>query len=95
MKTTEGLPTLLRGFFEGYLAGQRDVSPNTIMAYRDAFKLFLRFAAKRASRQVVRLRLDDFNAAELAELDARHGAPLGSEVAELRQLVGGQPYLAR
>jgi site-specific recombinase XerD len=59
MKTTEGLPTLLRGFFEDYLAGQRDVSRNTIMAYRDAFKLFLRFAAKRASRQVVRLRLED------------------------------------
>ena len=28
------LPTMLRGFFEDYLAAQRDVSPNTILAYR-------------------------------------------------------------
>jgi hypothetical protein len=26
------LPTMLRGFFEDYLAAQRDVSPNTILA---------------------------------------------------------------
>ncbi len=42
-----------------------------------------------------RLRVDDFNAAELRQLDARHGAPLGGEVTDLRRLVGGQPYLAR
>jgi hypothetical protein len=35
------LPTMLRGFFEDYLAAQRDVSPNTILAYRDAIKLLL------------------------------------------------------
>jgi hypothetical protein len=28
------LPAMLRGFFEDYLAAQRDVSPNTILAYR-------------------------------------------------------------
>lgn len=55
----ETLPTLLRGFFDDYLAAQRDVSPNTIFAYRDSIKLFLRFAAKRRGRQVVRLRLED------------------------------------
>ncbi len=53
------LPTLLRGFFEDYLAAQRDVSPNTIFAYRDSIKLFLRFAARRSGRQVIRLRLAD------------------------------------
>ena len=53
------LPTLLRGFFETYLAGQRDVSPNTIFAYRDSIKLLLRFAAHRVSRQVIRLQVDD------------------------------------
>jgi len=37
------LPTMLRGFFEDYLAAQRDVSPNTILAYRDAIKLLLGF----------------------------------------------------
>lgn len=52
-------PTLLRGFFEDYLAAQRDVSPNTILAYRDSVKLFLRLAARRTGRQVIRLRLVD------------------------------------
>lgn len=59
MKNTSSLPTLLRGFFEDYLTGQRDLSPNTILAYRDGFMLFLRFAAKRCNRQVIRLRLED------------------------------------
>jgi site-specific recombinase XerD len=47
--STQSLPTLLRGFFEDYLAAQRDVSPNTIFAYRDSIKLFLRFAARQSS----------------------------------------------
>ena len=59
MSTKTTLPTLLRGFFETYLAGQRDVSPNTIFAYRDSIKLLLRFAARRGGRQVIRLRVDD------------------------------------
>jgi site-specific recombinase XerD len=57
--STQSLPTLLRGFFEDYLAAQRDVSPNTIFAYRDSIKLFLRFAARQSGRQVIRLRLTD------------------------------------
>ena len=65
MKTTHSLPTLLRGFFEDHLVGQRDVSPNTIMAYRDAFLLFLRFAAKRRNCQVIRLQLEDLGPATL------------------------------
>ena len=60
MQTT--LPTLLRGFFEEYLAAQRDVSANAIYAYRDAIKLLLRFAARRTGRQVIRLRLADLGA---------------------------------
>ena len=56
------LPTLLRGFFEEYLAAQRDVSVNTTLAYRDSLKLLLRFAARRTGRQVVRLRLADLGA---------------------------------
>jgi len=59
MSTQTSLPTLLRGFFEDYLAAQLDVSPNTIFAYRDSIKLFLRFAARRNGRQVIRLRLND------------------------------------
>ena len=74
MSTKTTLPTLLRGFFETYLAGQRDVSPNTIFAYRDSIKLLLRFAARRVGRQVIRLRVDDLGSdtvlAFLAYLEA-------------------------
>jgi site-specific recombinase XerD len=62
MSTPTDLPTLLRGFFEEYLAAQRDVSTNTVYAYRDSFKLLLRYTARRTGRQVVRLRLADLNA---------------------------------
>jgi Phage integrase, N-terminal SAM-like domain len=67
MTTVRLLPTLLRSFFEDHLSGQRDVSPNTIMAYRDAFLLFLRFAAKRNNRQVIRLQLEDLGPATLQD----------------------------
>ena len=63
MSAQTSLPTLLRGFFEDYLAAQRDVSPNTIFAYRDSIKLFLRFTARRSGRQVIRLRLTDLGSA--------------------------------
>lgn len=62
MSTKTSLPALLRGFFEAYLAAQRDVSPNTVFAYRDSIKLLLRFAARRTGRQVIRLRVDDLGA---------------------------------
>ncbi|MFQ5473457.1 MAG: tyrosine-type recombinase/integrase, partial [Dehalococcoidia bacterium] len=62
MSTQTSLATLLRGFFEDYLTARRDVSPNTIWAYRDSIKLLLRFAARRSSRQVIRLRLGDLGA---------------------------------
>ena len=70
------LATLLRGFFEAYLTAQRDVSPNTVFAYRDSIKLLLRFAARRAGRQVIRLRLNDLGAdtvlAFLSYLETEH-----------------------
>jgi len=53
------VPGLLRSFFEDYLAAQRDVSQNTIYAYRDAIKLFLRFAARHRGRQLLRLQFAD------------------------------------
>jgi site-specific recombinase XerD len=62
MSIQSALPTLLRGFFEEYLAAQRDVSANTIHAYRDSLKLLLRFAAQRSGRQVIRLRPEDLGA---------------------------------
>ena len=44
-----------------------------------------------------RLQLEDFDLAQVEELNRRHGAPLGSpeEVADFYELTGGQPYLTR
>jgi len=44
-----------------------------------------------------RLTLHDFTLAELAELNSRYGCPLteSSEVQQLHELLGGQPYLVR
>src|SRR5260370_7043085 len=62
MSAQTPVPGLLRGFFEDYLAAQRDVSQNTIYAYRDAIKLFLRFAARHRGRQLLRLQFADLGA---------------------------------
>lgn len=45
MKTPELGPRLHR-FFQEYLRTQRNVSPATIVAYRDTFRLLLRFLKK-------------------------------------------------
>src|SRR5258708_30969251 len=62
MSAQTPVPARSRCFFEDYLAAQRDVSQNTIYAYRDACKLFLRFAARHRGRQVLRLQLADLGA---------------------------------
>ena len=38
MSETKTLLSLVQAFFQDYLAGQRGLSPNTILAYRDALK---------------------------------------------------------
>jgi site-specific recombinase XerD len=60
------LPTLLQGFFHQWLAGQRNASRHTILAYRDAWRLFLRFVAARAGRPVAKLSLNQLTADEVA-----------------------------
>jgi hypothetical protein len=42
----------LRTFFQDHLIGQRNVSPHTVLAYRDAIKLLLVFAAQRLRKPV-------------------------------------------
>lgn len=62
----DALPTLLQGFFHQWLAEQRNASRHTILAYRDAWRLFLRFVADRAERPVAKLTLNHLTAAEVA-----------------------------
>lgn len=56
------LPPLLEAFFTERLQQQRRASPHTVAAYRDTFRLLLRFAEKRLGRQPSDLLLTDIDA---------------------------------
>lgn len=57
------LAPLLQEFFTDKLMRQRQASPHTIAAYRDAFKLLLQFTRQRIGRQPAQLGLADIDAA--------------------------------
>ena len=50
MTASKSLPALVQDFFEVHLAVERHASPNTVMGYRDAIKLWLRFLADAVGR---------------------------------------------
>jgi integrase/recombinase XerD len=58
MKSPE-LSSFVTRFFRTHLGAERNVSHHTTLAYRDALKLFLRFAADWHQRQVDRLTISD------------------------------------
>lgn len=66
MKTAASLAPLLEAFFTKRLIGQRKASPHTIAAYRDTFRLLLKFAEKRLGRMPAALTLEDLPAPFLA-----------------------------
>ena len=57
---------LLEAFFTEWLMSQRRVSPATVAAYRDTFRLFLQFAATTRRRAPSSLDLADLDAALIA-----------------------------
>ncbi|MEA1889640.1 MAG: tyrosine-type recombinase/integrase [Pseudomonadota bacterium] len=62
MKKANTLMMLVQGFFQDYLVVDRGLSQNTVMAYRDALKLFFAFQCSRQKKSVTKLVLDDVNA---------------------------------
>jgi integrase/recombinase XerD len=56
------LAPALQAFFTDRLITQRGSSPETVAAYRDAFRLLLRFAQERTGKQPFELDLDDLDA---------------------------------
>ena len=48
-------------FFHDYLTSQRNVSPHTLLSYRDAIKLFLQFGSVQLGKPVVELVIDELN----------------------------------
>lgn len=56
------LAPTLQAFFIDRLARQRGASPNTVAAYRDTFRLLLRFASERTGKQPCDLDIGDIDA---------------------------------
>ena len=66
MKKPDPFPALLRAFFHERLAEQRNASVHTIRSYRDTWRLFLRFVAKRKRCEVAQIKLADLTASEIS-----------------------------
>lgn len=56
------LATTLQAFFTDRLTRQRQVSPNTLEAYRDTLRLLLVFASGRKGKEPSKLEIDDLDA---------------------------------
>lgn len=56
-------PSLLQAFFTERLMHQRNASPHTIAAYRDTFRLLLRYSHEKLGKAPFQLQLEDLNAA--------------------------------
>lgn len=59
MSTSHPLAKCLQAYFQRYMPEMEGSSPHTIISYRDALKLFIRFAAKRLKKSPDRLALED------------------------------------
>lgn len=81
------LPALVQRFFTERLVGQMQASPHTVAAYRDAFRLLLRFASARRRRPPTSLRVEDLDADLvcdfLAHVEAERGNTARSRNARL------------
>jgi integrase/recombinase XerD len=61
------LAPTLETYFTQRLIGQRQASPNTVSAYRDAWRLLLSFASKRTAKQPYQLDIADLDAPLIGE----------------------------
>jgi integrase/recombinase XerD len=81
------LAPLIEAFFTDRLIGQRNASPHTIAAYRDAICLLLRFAQRTTGRQPHQLALADLDAGLIAaflnHLEAERGTSVRTRNARL------------
>jgi site-specific recombinase XerD len=88
--TMPSLPKLLHEFFHDWLAEQRNASHRTVWAYRDAWRLFLRFTANHQRRSVPSLRLEHLTATEvlafLQHLEKENKASIGTRNCRLAAL---------
>ena len=90
MPSPELLGHHLQTFFHEYLTTQRNVSPHTVLSYRDSLKLLLRFAMKRHRKEVAALVLADLGVetvlAFLDHLERERGNSIATRNARLAGL---------
>jgi site-specific recombinase XerD len=92
------LSALITDFFVRHLASERNVSAHTTIAYRDAVKLFLRFASMRCHREIDELTISDLSADAvlefLADLETHRGNAVRTRNARLAALQTFFRYVA-
>ena len=92
------LAPLLEGFFTQRLLHQRRVSPNTIAAYRDAFRLLLKFADHKLGKAPSQIALADLDAdlvvTFLAHLEKDRGNTIRSRNGRLAAIHSFFRYVA-
>jgi len=62
MRGAAGLPALVESFFLDRLMRERQVSPHTIISYRDTFRLLLQYAHKRLHKTPTEMTIPDLDA---------------------------------
>jgi len=96
--STPEFPALLQTFFTDRLLQQRQASPHTVRAYRNTFRLLLRFAQSRLRRSPSRLLIADLDAAFvgafLEHLEQERGNSARSRNARLAALHAFFRYVA-
>jgi integrase/recombinase XerD len=60
-KAPQSFPTLLQKFFTQRLIQQQHVSPRTVAAYRDSFRLLIAFAHRKLHKSPSDMTIDDFD----------------------------------
>jgi integrase/recombinase XerD len=62
MSSLPPVAEIIQAFFLEYLTAQRGVSPCTLAAYRDTFRIFLNFLREHGHRDFSKLAIEDFGA---------------------------------
>jgi site-specific recombinase XerD len=90
MMPSDPFPRLLHTFFYERMVQQRNASVHTVRSYRDTWRLFLGFVARRRGRPVVQLGLTDLGADEinafLQSTETERGDTIGTRNCRLSAL---------
>ena len=99
MATNNSLAHYIGGFFNDYLAIQRGVSDNTILAYRDSLKLLFCYVADKQKHTVDKLTLGEFNhriiTSFLDHIERKRGVSIRTRNARLAAIRTFFAYIAR